>query len=125
MQDKTNEVSLFSFVEISLFRKRWEEIGLNDDDLRMLQLILLENPEAGVMMQGTGGLRKIRFALQGKGKSGGARVCYVVFAEFEMIYLITAFTKDEQDNLSQEEKNILKKRIKELRDETARRFGSN
>ena len=76
-------------------------------------------------MQGTGGLRKIRFALQGKGKSGGARVCYVVFAEFEMIYLITAFTKDEQDNLSQEEKNILKKRIKELRDETARRFGSN
>jgi len=125
MQDKTNEVSLFSFVEISLFRKRWEEIGLNDDDLRMLQLILLENPEAGVMMQGTGGLRKIRFALQGKGKGGGARVCYVVFAEFEMIYLITAFTKDEQDNLSQEEKNILKKRIKELRDETARRFGSN
>ena len=125
MQDKTNEVSLFSFVEISLFRKRWEEIGLNDDDLRMLQLILLENPEAGVMMQGTGGLRKIRFALQGKGKSGGARVCYVVFAEFEMIYLITAFTKDEQDNLSQEEKNILKKRIKELGDETARRFGSN
>ena len=81
-------------------------------------------------MQGTGGLRKLRFALpgkgkSGKGKSGGARICYVVFAEFEMIYLITAFTKDEQDNLSQEEKNILKKRIKELRDETARRFGSN
>ena len=124
MHDTNNEVSLFSFVEIPLFRKRWEEIGLNDDDLRRLQLILLENPEAGVMMQGTGGLRKIRFALQGKGKSGGARVCYVVFVEFEMIYLITAFTKDEQDNLSQEEKNILKKRIKELRDETARKFGS-
>ena len=124
MHDTNNEVSLFSFVEIPLFRKRWEEIGLNDDDLRRLQLVLLENPEAGVMMQGTGGLRKIRFALQGKGKSGGARVCYVVFVEFEMIYLITAFTKDEQDNLSQEEKNILKKRIKELRDETARKFGS-
>ena len=112
-----------TFIEVPLFMKRWKEIGLDDDDLMRLQKALLENPQAGDMMQGTGGIRKLRFALPGRGKSGGARVCYVDYMEFGTIYLIMAFTKDEQANLSQEEKKILRELVKQLKDETARRFG--
>ena len=52
------------------------------------------------MMVGTGGLRKLRFAFKGKGKSGSARVCYVDFAAFEKDYLIQVFSKDEKPNLT-------------------------
>ena len=73
-------------------------------------------------MQGTGGIRKIRFAIPGRGKSGGARVCYVDYVEFGTIYLITVFTKKEKPNLSQQEKNILRELVKQLKGEAARRY---
>ena len=59
-------------------------------------------------MEGTGGIRKVRFPLENKGKSGSVRVCYTDFEEYEVTYLITAFTKNEQENLSAEEKTVLK-----------------
>ena len=62
----------------------------------------------------TEGLRKIRIAFEGRGKSGSARVCYVDFAVYERIYLITAYAKDEKDNLSKSERNEVKKLIKIL-----------
>lgn len=70
-------------------------------------------------MEGTGGIRKVRFPLENRGKSGSVRVCYTDFAEYEVTYLITAFTKNEQINLSNEEKNVLKKLVKALKDENA------
>ena len=73
-------------------------------------------------MEGTGGIRKVRFALPYRGKSGSVRVCYVDFGEYEIIYLITVFSKDKQSNLTQKEKNILKNLVKQLKTETARRF---
>ena len=63
------------------------------------------------MIQGTGGLRKARFAFEHRGKSGGVRVCYVDFVIKETIYLITVYSKNEKDNLSKEEKNEIKKLI--------------
>ncbi len=92
-----------TFVEVPLFSKRWKEIGLSDDELRILQIMLLKDPQSGPIMEGTGGIRKVRFPLGNKGKSGSVRVCYTDFEEYEVIYLITAFTKDEQDNLTKEE----------------------
>lgn len=71
-------------------------------------------------MEGKGGIRKVRFALENRGKSGSVRVCYTDFAEYEVTYLITAFTKNEQANLSDEEKNVLKKLVKALLEETAK-----
>ena len=71
-------------------------------------------------MEGTGGIRKVRFALDHRGKSGSVRVCYTDFAEYEVTYLITAFTKNEQDNLTPEEKAVLKKLVKALKDEAAK-----
>ena len=106
-----------TFIEVPLFSKRWKEIGLNDDDLLALQIILLKDPESGPVMSGTGGIRKVRFPLEHRGKSGSVRVCYTDFEEYEVTYLITAFTKDEQSNLTTEEKNVLKKLVKSLIEE--------
>lgn len=106
-----------TFIEVPLFSKRWNEIGLGDDELTQLQIILLKDPESGPVMEGTGGIRKVRFAIENRGKSSGVRVCYTDFAEYEVIYLITAFQKNEQENLTDEEKNVLKKLVKSLREE--------
>lgn len=56
--------------------------------------MLLKDPESGPIMEGTGGIRKVRFPLENRGKSGGVRVCYTDFAEDEVIYLITAHRYD-------------------------------
>ena len=74
-------------------------------------------------MEGTGGIRKVRFPLKNRGKSGSVRVCYADFEEFEVTYLITAFTKAERENLTPEEKNVLKKLVKSLKDEVAKNRG--
>ena len=116
MEDKIKR----TFIEVPLFTKRWKEIGLSDEDLLALQIMLLKNPESGPVMEGTGGIRKVRFALENRGKSGSVRVCYTDFAEYEVTYLITAFTKNEQTNLSDEEKNVLKKLVKALKEKTAK-----
>ena len=68
------------FVILPEFEKQWAKMGLNDNDLKRLQSELLENPEIGAIMQGTGGLRKVRFAFENRGKSGSVRVAYVDFA---------------------------------------------
>ena len=82
--------------------------------------MLLKNPESGKIMEGTGGIRKVRFPLENRGKSGSVRVCYTDFAEYEVIYLITAFEKKEQENLTMEEKNAIKKLVKALKEEVAK-----
>ena len=113
-----------SFIETHIFQKRWKEIGLDEDDLLYLQLVLLDNPKIGKMLQGTGGIRKLRFIIDNnKGKSGGARICYLDFEEYEVTYLITAFSKDEKDNLSKEERNVLKKLAHELKAEARKSYG--
>ena len=105
-----------TFIEVPLFTKRWREIGLTDDDLLQLQIMLLKDPESGPVIAGTGGIRKVRFPLENRGKSGSVRVCYTDFAEYEVSYLITAFTKKDQENLTDEEKSVLRKLVKSLRD---------
>lgn len=102
------------FVMLPEFDKNWESMGLNYNDLRRLQEELLFNPEKGDVMVGTGGLRKLRFAFEGQGKSSSVRVCYVDFVIYESIYLITAYPKSEKENLSKSERNSIAKMIKSL-----------
>jgi hypothetical protein len=66
----------------------------------------MESPDAGVVMAGTGGVRKIRFAPPSwnTGKSGATRVCYALFAAFDTVYLLTMFGKNRQANLTADEK---------------------
>lgn len=110
-----------TFIEVPLFSKRWKEIGLGDTELQALQIILLKDPESGPVIEGTGGIRKVRFPLEHKGKRGSIRVCYADFAELEVIYLITAFEKKTQENLTEEEKRVLKKLVKSLKIEASKR----
>ena len=85
--------------------------------------MLLKNPESGPVMEGTGGIRKVRFPVKNRGKSGSVRVCYTDFAEYEIIYLITAFEKKDQENLTDDEKNVLKKLVKALKEEASKSRG--
>ena len=102
------------FIELPLFRSKWEDLGLNDSDLRRLQRELLSDPKVGDVMQGTGGVRKMRFAFEHRGKSGGIRVIYVDFEVYEKIYLLTAYTKNEKENLTKEERNDIRRLISVL-----------
>lgn len=100
-----------TFVELPLFRNRWEDLGLTDADLVRLQTELLSDPKIGSVMRGTGGVRKMRFAFEHRGKSGSVRVIYVDFEVYEKIYLLTAYTKNERENLTKEEQNEIRKLI--------------
>ena len=106
-----------SFIELPMFRSKWKTLGLNDDDLRRLQLELLSDPKVGAVMQGTGGVRKMRFAFEDRRKSGSVRVIYVDFEVYEKIFLITAYSKDEKDNLTMSERNELRQMIGILEDQ--------
>ena len=99
------------FVIMPVFDKNWRDMGLDDADLQCLQVKLLENPQEGKIIKGTGKLRKMRFALPGRGKSGSSRVLYVDFVLAETIFLIFAYPKNEKDNLTEEECNNIKKLI--------------
>jgi len=102
------------FVMMPEFDRQWQKLGLEDIELHQLQEILLENPKAGDVIRGTKGLRKIRIAFGGQGKSGRGRVAYVDFTIHETIYLITAYPKSEKDNLSKAERNAIAKVIVQL-----------
>ncbi|MDD6835390.1 MAG: type II toxin-antitoxin system RelE/ParE family toxin [Solobacterium sp.] len=104
-----------TFIQTAEFSRNWDRLGFNDEDLRLLELDIMKHSDKYPVMQGTGGLRKARVALENKGKSGGARVCYVDFVFAETIYLITVFGKKEKANLSKEERNNIKKAIEALK----------
>ena len=75
---------------------------------------LSEHPSAGDLIQGTGGIRKLRWARGTKGKSGGIRVIYYFHSEMMPLYLLAVFGKNDKANISAEEKNLLSKAVKEL-----------
>lgn len=108
-----------TFIEVPQFTKKWQMLGLTDDDLRTLQKELLNNPKAGDAIKGTGGIRKIRIPMEnkGKGKSGGARVIYIDIELKETIYFVNVYTKDEKDDLTEDEKKAFKAVVKILKEE--------
>jgi hypothetical protein len=87
------------------------------DDLERASIVdfLSRNPEAGEIIEGTGGVRKLRWALPGKGKSGGARVIYYYHSQKIPLYILTVYPNGRKDNLTQAEKNILKKLVVHLK----------
>lgn len=109
-----------TFFETRHFTRKWSELGFSDEDLRQLQNSLIENPKAGPVMQGTGGLRKVRFAFPNSGKSGSVRVCYIDIEGVLEIHLIDVFSKNEKDNLSKAERNQIKQIVEQIRQERLR-----
>ncbi len=94
------------FVETSAFTAQIQAIG--DESLRALQNTLSEQPEAGAVIQGTGGLRKVRVKLAGRGKSGGARCIYLLLPVRPVIVLVYLYAKSAQTDLSPAEKKTLR-----------------
>ena len=104
-----------TFYEMPTFTKQWKELGLDEDDLISLQNIILSDPEVGVIIRGTGGVRKMRFAYIGRGKSGSTRIIYVDFALYESVYLISAYQKSDKESLTDAEKKELKELVRQLK----------
>lgn len=103
------------FIETSLFTQQIQTIA-TDSELKDLQSELIESPDKGDLITGTGGLRKIRMATGNQGKSGSARVVYFL-ATKEVIYLVMAYPKSAKESLTEAEKAELKKLTKRLNDE--------
>jgi hypothetical protein len=104
------------FIMTEFFDLYWNKLKLTDDDLKDFQNFLLENPERGDIIKGTGGARKVRWKLSNKGKSGGIRCIYIDFDIYKTIYLLIVYPKSTKDNLTEKEKQNLKKLVKELAD---------
>ena len=103
------------FIRLAEFEKQCKVIGLTEDDIIEIENALLVNPEVGDILQGTGGIRKFRYALPNKGKSGGTRVVYIDFTYFEKVYLLTIFAKSDIVNLTKSERNDLKEFVRILK----------
>lgn len=102
------------FIETPVFTKRL--IGLLDDtSYGEFQSFLAHNPSAGDVIEGTGGIRKIRVASGGRGKSGGSRVIYYHFVTAAQIALLMIYPKSEKDDLTPAECKALKKIIETWR----------
>jgi len=102
------------FVFTNEFLKRWQVIGLTEEELRELEIFLCRNPIAGDIIVGTAGVRKLRWQIKGRGKSGGARIIYIDFTSAERIYMLTAYTKNEKSDLTMEQRKILFSLVKKI-----------
>ena len=101
------------FVELPPFERRRVEY-LDDAAFRALQQLLMTQPEAGDLMPGAGGLRKLRFpdARRGKGKRGGLRIIYYWWAGGKQFWLFTLYDKDEMADLTAQQRKALRGMIK-------------
>lgn len=104
-----------TFIELSGFSKRRADL-LPDDEFRAMQEALIINPELGDTIAGTGGFRKLRWSRQGMGKRGGVRVIYYNLSlSSGRLYLALVYPKNEQDNLTHEQKTVLKQVADQLK----------
>lgn len=104
---------LITVVELPEFIKRAAKL-LTKGERDELLYYLSSNPKSGSLLQGTGGIRKVRWASKSKGKSGGARIIYFFYNETIPLFLLTIFSKNEKINLTKSERNELAKLVKEL-----------
>jgi len=105
------------FVETNIFTKRWKELNLSDNDLQELQNFMIKNPDAGDIIAGTGGLKKLRWALPSTGKSSGIRVLHIDFVHLKKVFLINCYGKNRKETIADSEKAIYKDMIRLIKEE--------
>ncbi len=112
MSEDSAHTQWFQFVEAPAFA-RFRDDYLDDDGFAGLQRYLASNPEAGDMVPGAGGIRKLRWKdpRRGKGKRGGLRVIYYCFLSEQEIWLLTLFDKDEAADLTKDEREQLRRAL--------------
>ena len=101
------------FIETSTFTKYLYDY-LSEDEYLGLQSFLLQYPESGKIVRGSGGVRKIRWAISGKGKSGGVRVIYYFKKQNDEIWLLTIYSKNEVANIPTHILQQIKKEIENV-----------
>jgi len=101
---------MITIAEVPEYIRQAEKL-LTEAERRDVLSYLAEHPKSGDLIEGTGGIRKLRWGRGGRGKSGGVRVIYYYHSELMPLYLITLFAKNEQDNLSKAERNELAKLV--------------
>jgi hypothetical protein len=89
---------MFTFIQTKRFARSFSE-RYSDDDLAELELHLAANPEAGDVVVGSGGVRKMRWGASGRGKRGGVRIIYYLKLNLERIWLLTMYAKNETDSI--------------------------
>jgi len=102
-------------IETSVFTRLIKEL-MNDEDYRELQEALIKRPELGDLIRGSGGLRKVRWKLEGRGKSGGVRVIYYWVTTESQIRMVYVYPKGRQENLTDEQLAALKKIVERWSD---------
>ena len=106
-------VRSMEFIETPTFTRLLTEL-LTDDDYTALQNVLVVNPERGDIIKGSGGIRKLRHALPGRGKSGGVRVIYYWLRDDSQIFMLLIYPKSKKDDLTDQETALLREFVKEL-----------
>ena len=96
------------------FDRRARRVGLDEVGVGDLIRRLVERPDAGAVIPGTGGARKVRVRLPGRGKSGGARVIYAVVLRGEALALLDVYAKSEQANITANERKMIAALIREI-----------
>ena len=95
-------------IETESYLRAAKDAGMSAEEMAAAVDLVADNPEAGDVMQGTGGVRKARLAGRGKGKSGGYRIVYFFGGGDIPLFLLTVFGKGEKANLTQGERNALR-----------------
>ena len=93
---------------------------MSDEEYREFQSVLAEPPTSGAVIPGLGGLRKIRVALPGRGKRGGARVLYILFLGAETLFRVYVFTKGDLEDIPPDKRKAIKRLVGEIKQEFAR-----
>jgi hypothetical protein len=101
-------------VRLKPYIRAMERMGLDDEAMRRVELELAAAPEVHPIIKGLRGVRKARFALPGRGKSGGGRVIYYVAVE-TALYMMTAYPKNERDDLSPDQRKAILAAIESLK----------
>jgi len=103
------------FIITQNFDRCWTALKLSENTLRELQNVLLENPKIGEVVPDTGGVRKMRLAAFGKGKSGGIRVIYLDIEKKSQLYLLLVYPKSVKETLTAEDKKVIASLTSELK----------
>lgn len=99
-------------IETSIFTRQVLNL-LSEEEYRQLQLALVTRPDLGDLIPGSGGLRKVRWSLAGRGKRGGVRTIYYWAVRKDQILMLLMYAKNEQENLTNDQLKVLRRIIEE------------
>ena len=99
-------------IETSIFTRQVQKL-LTDKEYEELQLVLVQRPDMGQVIVGSGGLRKARWRARGQGERGGVRIIYYWAVEQNQLLMLLMYTKSQQDDLSPEQLKALRRIVEE------------